>query len=309
MPEKIRAAVVGAGHLGQHHARIYTQLENCSIDYVADTDTGNANKKVSKLGLEVLDDYRLLLGKIDAVSIATPTVTHHEISRFFLENGVHVLVEKPITKSPEEASDLIEIAKKNNLILQVGHVERFNAAVQKVREYIDNPKFIEVNRLGKFPERSLDIGVVLDLMIHDIDIILSFVRSSVKKMDVIGSAVLTDKEDIANARLVFENGAVANITASRVSYKNERKFRVFQPDSYISLDYTKQDFVIYKKKKEKISSPKDLIRLTPKVEKSEPLKCELESFLKSIENRDEPEVSGSAGLQALELALEITEKI
>ena len=230
MHDKIKVGVIGVGHLGRHHARIYSELEDAELVGISDLDEKAGNKHASKCGTSYFKDYRELLDKVQAVSIATPTETHFDIASEFLKNNINTLVEKPITQLPQHAEGLIEIADKNSCILQVGHVERFNGAVQKAREYIKNPRFIEVNRLSRFPERSLDIGVVLDLMIHDIDIILSFVNSPVKNIASVGAAVLTDKEDIANSRLEFENGCVANITASRISYKSERKFRVFEPD-------------------------------------------------------------------------------
>jgi predicted dehydrogenase len=309
MQDKIKVAVVGVGHLGRHHARIYTEIDGAELVGVSDVDEKQGRKIAEKLGVAYFKDYRELLDKVDAVSIVTPTEYHHEIACEFLRKSVHTLVEKPITHQPSQAAEMIKLSEENSCVLQVGHVERFNGAVQKVREYIKEPRFIEVNRLSKFPERSLDIGVVLDLMIHDIDIILSFVDSPVKEIAAVGSPVLSGKEDIANCRLTFENGCVANVTASRISYKPERKFRVFQSDSYISLDYGKQDFVIYRKKKENITSPSDVERIVPKLEKTEPLKEELIDFLHTIKEEKEPTVSGYHGLTALKLALSITEQI
>ncbi len=309
MKKKVKTAVVGTGHLGRHHARIYSELKDSELIGVCDTDPRAGRKVASATGSEYYSDFRDLIGAAEAVSVATPTETHFEVAAALLENGIHVLVEKPITNSPGDAAKLIKIAEKNSSILQVGHIERFNSAVRKAAEYINDPRFIEVNRISRFPQRSLDIGVVLDLMIHDIDIILSFVDSSVKKIESVGAPVFSDKEDIANCRLLFENGCVANITASRISYKSERKFRVFEKDRYISLDYEKQDFVVYKKKKEKINSPGDVKRIKPSFRKKEPLKEELESFLQSIKTKTPPTVSGAHGLSALKLALKITEKI
>ncbi len=309
MKKKIKTAVVGTGHLGRHHARIYSELKNSQLVGVCDTNPKAGKKVATGAGCDYYSDFKDLIGIAEAVSVATPTETHFEVASGLLANGIHVLVEKPITNSPRNASELIRIAEKNSCILQVGHIERFNSAVRKAAEYINDPRFIEVNRISKFPQRSLDIGVVLDLMIHDIDIILSFVDSPVKKIESVGAPVFSGKEDIANCRLLFENGCVANITASRISYKSERKFRVFEKDRYISLDYEKQDFVVYKKKRKEIKSPKDVERIKPSFKKKEPLKEELESFLQSIQTKTPPTVSGTHGLSALRLALKITEKI
>ncbi|MDA3792798.1 MAG: Gfo/Idh/MocA family oxidoreductase [Elusimicrobia bacterium] len=310
MSDKIKAAVIGTGHLGRHHVRVLSELSGVELVGVADLDYGSAKKHAKKYGSKAYKDYRELVGKVNAVSIVTPTETHHRIARDFLKAGCNTFVEKPITNRPEHASELIDTAEKSSAILQVGHIERYNAAVTKVREYVKTPKFIEVNRLSKFPDRSMDIGVVLDLMIHDIDIILSFVNSPVAEIESVGTPVFSeDKEDIANCRLKFKNGCIANITASRISYKSERKFRVFQEDAYISLDYEKQDFVIYTKKRKKVTSPKDVKRIKPKVEKKEPLKAELKDFISCVREGRQPEVTGHQGLTALKLALEITDKI
>lgn len=309
MPEKISVAVIGAGHLGQHHARVYTEIKNAELVGVSDINEKTGKKIARRCGVDFYKDYTSLIDKVQAVSIVTPTITHYDVGMKFLQNGVNVMIEKPITNDSERATELIKAADENFCILQVGHIERFNAAVKKVREYIKNPRFIEVNRLSKFPARSLDIGVVMDLMIHDIDIILSFVNSEVKSINSIGASVFSDKEDIVNCRLVFENGCVANITASRISYKAERKFRVFESDRYISLDYESQDFVVYKKKREKITSPSDIEKITPLVEKTEPLKEELKDFISCVKEKRAPAVSGHHGLTALELALKITRQL
>lgn len=306
---RVKVGVVGCGHLGYHHVRLYSGLDDVQLVGVSDIDERKGKKVAKKFNTKFHRDYQELIDKVDAVSIVTPTETHYKIASNFLRNGVHTLIEKPITNNPDDAGHLIELSDTNKCILQVGHVERFNAAVQKAAEFIKNPRFIEVNRISRFPERSLDIGVVLDLMIHDIDIILHFVKSEVVHMVAIGAKVFSDKEDIANCRLKFENGCVANITASRIAYKSERKFRVFESDRYISLDYEKQDFVVYKKKKEKITSPKDVERIVPSIEKNEPLKEELKDFISCIKEKRPPMVSGHHGLTALKLALKITEQL
>lgn len=309
MNQRVKTAVIGVGHLGRHHARIYHELDESELAGVSDINEKTGRKIAEKFNTRYYRDFRDLLDKVQAVSIVTPTETHFEIASVFLNHGINTLVEKPITHKPDQAEALVRISDKNSCILQVGHVERFNSAIKKAREYINNPRFIEVNRLSKFAGRSLDIGVVLDLMIHDIDIILSFVESEVKNINSIGASVFSDKEDIANCRIEFENGCVANITASRISYKSERKFRVFEPNAYISLDYEKQDFVVYRKTKPAVSSPGDVERIVPSVDKTEPLKEELKDFLECVSHKKEPIVSGYHGLSALKLALEISRQI
>jgi len=310
MPQLIKAAVVGVGHLGWHHARLYCDIPGVDLVGVADIDEKRGKKSASKFSTSYFKDYRELASVAQAVSVVTPTETHYEVASYFLEKGIHTLVEKPITNIPENAARLIDLADRNNAILQVGHVERFNGAVKKAREYIKEPKFIEVTRLSRFPGRSLDIGVVLDLMIHDIDIILSFVDSSVEKIDAIGASLFSEgKEDIANCRLRFENGCVANITASRISYKSERKFRVFEASRYISLDYEKQEFVVYSKKGSRVKAPGDIERTAPKIRRTEPLREELRDFTRCVREKDAPEVNGRHGLTALKLAIEISDRL
>lgn len=309
MTARIRAGVVGVGHLGKHHARILNELGTAELIGVSDIDEKIGKNIAAKLNTVFYSDPEELFKKVQAVSIVTPTDTHYEVAARALNLGVNTLVEKPITNIPSQAEKLIQIAEDKNCILQVGHIERYNGAVIKAREYIKEPKFIEVYRLGRFSARSLDVGVVLDLMIHDIDIILSFIDSPVKTLSSIGTSVFTDREDIANCRLDFENGSVANLTASRVSYKNERKIRIFESDSYISLDYEKQKFVLYRKKDKKIISPDEVERIIPKIKKTEPLREELEDFLSSIRNNKTPAVGGPQGLTALKLAIKITQQL
>ncbi len=309
MSEKLKVGVVGVGHLGKFHTRIYSEFDSTELVGVCDIDQKRGKKYARKYGTKFFKDPDNLASQVEAVSIATPTETHYKIASKFLKADVNTLVEKPITNNARSAAELVSLAEHKGLVLQVGHVERYNSAVKKAREYINTPEFIEVNRISKFPDRSLDIGVVLDLMIHDIDIILSFVNSRVKKLDAIGTPVFSDKEDIANCRLEFDNGCVANITASRVSYKSERKFRVFEGDRYLSLDYEKQNFVVYKKKKEKISSPRDVKRISPKIKKTQPLQAELDDFITSIKEKKEPRVTGKHGLTALKLAIDITKNL
>ncbi len=299
----IKVGVVGVGNLGSKHARIYKEIENCSLIAVCDIDKTCLEQISSELGVTGFTDYQELFGKVDAVSVATPTKLHYKIGNDFLKHGLHVLVEKPFTDNLKEADSLIKIARKNKLILQVGHIERFNSAFTAVQKIIKEPKFIECHRLSPFPHRSLDIGVVLDLMIHDIDIVLGLVDSPLKKIEAVGVPVLTQFEDIANARMAFKNGCVANLTASRVSDEIMRKIRIFQKDTYISLDYKDAQASLYKKIGLAISK-EDL-----PIEKEQPLQKELESFVHCVIQKQEPLISGLVARQALSVALEIQNQI
>ncbi len=300
---KIKVAVIGVGHLGSVHAKIYRQSENCSLTAICDIDKTRLNQISKELGVTGYDDYQELFGKVEAVSIAAPTRLHHQIAYDFLKHNIHTLVEKPFTLNLKEADSLIAIAQKNKLILQVGHIERFNSAFAATLKLIHNPKFIECHRLSLFPNRSLDVGVVLDVMIHDIDIILGLVPSKIKKVESVGINVLTHLEDIANSRITFTNGCVANLTASRVSDETMRKIRIFQKDTYISLDYKEAMASVYKKTGFAIS--KENLR----IEKEEPLKKELESFLDCVAKHKEPLVSGRVAKEALAVALKIQNQI
>ena len=303
--KKINLALIGCGFLGARHLKTLHALRNkVNLVAVCDHHVEHAKPLAKQYHTPFLSDYKELLGKVDAVSICTPTITHFEIAKFFLENGVHTFVEKPITYNIEQADILIELAKKNNLKLQVGHVERFNSAFQAVAPLAANPLFVECHRLNMFPNRSLDIGVVMDLMIHDIDIILGMVQSTVKDIQAVGINVLTDKEDIANARLTFHNGCVCNITSSRISPEVTRKIRMFIKDAYISLDYAKQEAFIYNK-----DEKGGIHRKSLPIEKEEPLKKELEHFLDCIDQDKKPLVSGVEAREALKVALDITQKI
>jgi predicted dehydrogenase len=301
--KKLKVAVIGTGHLGRFHARIYSELKSTDLVAVCDVDKKRAKEVARHYGTEPVYDYRDLLGKVEAASIATPTNLHYKIAKDFIQNKVHVLVEKPITSNLQEADRLLKAAEKNKVLLQVGHIERFNAAVEAVKKIITKPKFIECHRLGPYNRRSIDVGVVLDLMIHDIDIILSLVKSKIKKIDAVGVSVLSDYEDIANARLIFENKAICNITSSRISEEIVRKIRIFQKDAYVSLDYVSQQAEIYKKTKNKI------VKQSIDITKQEPLKAEIQSFVESIIKRRRPVVSGEDAKAALKTALMITKKI
>ena len=302
--KKINIALIGCGFLGTRHLKnLHALRHKANIVAICDHHLEHAKPLGRQYHVPVMDDYRQLVGKVDAVSICTPTVTHFEIANFFLHNHIHTFVEKPITYTIDEAQILIDTAQKNNLKLQVGHVERFNSAFQAVAPLAGNPLFIECHRLNLFPNRSLDIGVVMDLMIHDIDIILGLVQSTVKDIQAVGINVMTDKEDIANARVTFHNGCVCNITSSRISPEVTRKIRMFIPHAYISLDYAKQEAFIYTK------DERGIHRKSLPIEKEEPLKKELEHFLDCIREDKKPLVSGVEAKEALKVALEITQKI
>jgi predicted dehydrogenase len=308
---RLKVGVAGVGHLGRHHARILGDLPACEVVGIFDVNRGTAEKIAAEHKLPVVDSLEELIERAEALSIATPTVTHHEVAAKALERGRHVLVEKPLTPTLAEAEDLLAIAGRRGATLQVGHVERFNGAILAVRDLVVDPRFIEVHRLSPFPARSTDIGVILDVMIHDIDILLSLVRSKVARIDAIGTSIITSKEDIANARITFESGCVANVTASRISYQTLRKIRIFSPDRYISVDYHKQDAVMYRKASgvERIGSVSDIERIAPKITKTEPLRLELEAFVEACLGRGPRAATGEEGRNALEVALEIGRQI
>jgi predicted dehydrogenase len=301
--EKLKVAVIGTGALGSIHARIYSSMKNIDLVGVCDTDSARLADISKELGVAGFRDYHALINKVCAASIAVPTKEHYSIAKDFLNAGVHLLIEKPITHTVEEADRLLKIAESMHLTLAVGHIERFNAAIEAILKIKGDIKFVECHRLGPFSPRVKDVGVVLDLMIHDIDILLWLIKSPVEKIEAVGVKVLTGHEDIANARIVFKNGAVCNITASRVTEKTMRKIRMFQPNAYISLDYVEQDAVIYTKKLGKISSHQIDIK------KEKPLQKELSSFIHCINTGQKPLASGREGREALAVALEILKKI
>ena len=302
--KKIPVAVIGVGHLGYRHAQNYAELLQALLVGICDLDSTKLKEASSRLNTPGFTQYQGLFGKVKAVSIAVPTNLHYKIAKDCLNQGIDVLIEKPITSSLAQAQTLIKLAQENGLILQVGHIERFNSAFLAIERIAKQPLFIECHRLSPFPGRSLDIGVVQDLMIHDIDIILGLVKSKIKNIEAVGVNVLTPLEDIANARLAFANGCVANITASRISDEPMRKFRIFLKDTYISLDYKNQEVNIYKKDAGKIH------RTQLVIEKDQPpLKRELSSFLDCVTKRKSPIVSGLDAYQALEIAIKIQNKI
>jgi predicted dehydrogenase len=310
MVDNIRTAVIGAGHLGREHARVYASIENAKLIAVCDINEKTGREVAERHGVKFVRDFRELLGDVDAVSIATPTVDHHEITCACLNAGINVLVEKPIARTLAEADDMIRIAETRELILQVGHIERFNPAFRALQKKISRPRFFEAHRMGIFTPRSLDIDVVMDLMVHELDIIASLVEGEVIKIEAVGIPILTQKIDLANARLEFADGCVANITASRVSGERLRKLRVFQPNEYYSLDYSEQQVAMCRLLPAK--SPARLPEIVAgslEVMKREPLLAELEDFVSAVRTGTASGVSGAEGRRALALALEVLAKI
>jgi predicted dehydrogenase len=304
---KITTAVIGTGYLGKFHAQKYAQLPQSELLAVVDSNPQTAQSIADQYAVKALTDYRELLGKVEAVSIVVPTILHFEVAQAFLEHGSHVLVEKPITATVAQAQKLTDLAREQKRVLQVGHLERFNNAILDLDRFLHQPLFIESHRLAPFKPRGTDVSVVLDLMIHDIDIILTIVGSPLSKIEANGAAVLSDAVDIANARLQFENGCVANVTASRISLKTERKMRIFQLDAYISVDFQNRELTIHRKGQgEMYPGIPNIESKQLRHEDGDALKTEIELFLKAIEEGSEPIVSGEDGKQALQAAIEIT---
>jgi len=301
--KKLRVGVVGVGHIGKNHARLYAELATADFAAIYDTDSVRADEIAAQFGIARAASLEEFAEKIDAASISTPTNTHFEIAQILLQRGKHLLVEKPIAENAAHAGALAELAASRGLVLQVGHVERFNPVLGALEKRLTNPRFIEAHRLSPYPNRSTDIGVVLDLMIHDLEIILHLVRSPVQTIDAVGVPVLSRGEDIANARLRFENGCVANITSSRISPEQMRKIRVFQENAYLSLDYQNQSGEMYRRTSE------GLTREEVEIERGEPLQRELASFVECAATGRAPKVSGFQAAAALELAVEITKRI
>lgn len=300
---KVKTAVIGVGHIGREHARIYSQLPEVEFVGICDIDPSVARRVAQQHRVRACTDPAELYDLVDCVSIATPTSSHFEVALPFLQRGKSVLIEKPITNSVETARKLLEVSKSTGAIIQVGHIERFNPVIRSLQPLLTHPRFIEATRLSPYPGRSTDIGVVLDLMIHDLDIILTLVSSPIASIDAVGVPVLSAGEDIANARIRFENGCVANISTSRISPEKLRKIRIFQEDTYISLDYQNQSGEIFRKIQSRITREK-----VPVV-REEPLKLELSSFIACVQRKDQPVVSGEHGYAALEVALKITRLI
>jgi predicted dehydrogenase len=304
----LRVGVVGVGHLGRHHARILAALEGVQLVAVVDRVPERARDVAASVGVEALVDSRDLVGRVDAVTVAVPTEQHLEVALPFVQRGDAVLVEKPIARSLAEADELVAAARASGAILGVGHTERYNPAVAAVLPLVTSPRFIEVHRLGVFPDRSLDIDVVFDLMIHDLDVILSLVRSEVTGIEAVGVPVLTPKYDIANARLRFASGCIANVTASRISRDRVRKIRFFQPDAYLSIDYAAQEVEAWRLVR--VDGGRPRIEGGPiAVERDEPLRRELADFTRAARQRTAPLVDGNAGRTALELATRIAERM
>ncbi len=309
--KKIRAAVVGAGYLGRFHAQKYVQLPDTELVGIADTQAAAAARVAEELHTRACEDYRSLLGKVDAVSIATPTPTHCDIALDFLRSGAHVLVEKPITETIEQAARLVQTARACARVLQVGHLERFNPVVLAAEPMLARPRFIECQRLAPFRERGTDVDVVLDLMIHDIDLLQMIVGSPVAALDAIGTPVFSTEVDIANARLRFENGCVANVTASRVSLKTERKLRVFCDDAYLSIDLQQKILTVIRKRPGPAPPPPALpVQIEEQsFEQGDALLAEIGAFLAAARGERAPVVSGEDGLRALTTAVAITARV
>ncbi len=340
MASQVKVAVLGVGSLGKEHARIYTELAAADqVEFVGlyDAVTETGRRVASKFGARVFSSVAELLQACDAVNIVTPTVTHFDLAKALLQRGKHVLVEKPMTDQAAQAAELVQLAQQQNCVLQVGHVERFNPVFKYLQTAAPEPRFIEAHRLSPYPARSTDIGVVLDLMIHDLDVVLAFVKAPVASVDAVGIPVLSQSEDIANARLRFANGCVANLTASRVSPERMRKIRVFSGGgmpSYVSLDYRAQEGFIYRIARDgeeessllkkimaaKLGVGKDstivsefggkrIVREPVPIAKGEPLKLELQHFVNCVRERQTPLVSGESAKRALDLAFEISRQI
>lgn len=322
--EKLKVGVVGTGHLGKLHTKMFKSIDNCELIGIFDSNPGQVKIVSEEFGVQSSDSLEHLLNNVDAVSIAATTTAHFQIAKKCFEKGIHVFIEKPITATIPEAEEIVEIAKQKGLILQVGHIERFNPALVSMEKYMLEPKFIQTDRLAQFNPRGTDVAVVLDLMIHDIDIILSLVKSDVKEVHANGVAIVSDHLDIANARLQFENGAVANVTASRISQKKMRKMRIFQQDGYIALDFitgTAEMFKLQSLNEETLPSQisfgeigvgdkkKRLVYEQPQQKEINALQYELQLFVNSVLNNQQPTVTGEDGLRALKVAEIIIKKI
>jgi len=309
--DKLRVAVIGVGHLGEYHVQKYKGNPVVELVGVVDVDADRVNEIAQRYDTKAYGDHRNILDKVDAVSLAVTTEMHFEVAKDILQAGIHMLIEKPITYDLREADTLISMARQRDLVLQVGLIERFNPAIVKMEHMLNSPVFIESHRMNLFTKRGLDVDVVLDLMIHDLDIILHIVPSEVKEIHAVGLPVITDKTDIANVRLIFESGTAANLTASRVSGKMLRKIRVFQPDAYISADCGKRQLTVISLDSEK-RDPDDFPQVGTSKEKyseSDPLNDEISSFISAVTNGSDPVVTGEDGRNALRVALNIIDQI
>jgi predicted dehydrogenase len=307
MTNRLRIAVIGVGHLGQHHARLLASMDDVELVGIVDTKPGRAEQVAAACGTRAWPAAGDLLGRIDAVTIAVPTVSHLDVALPFLERGISALVEKPVAPTVADAERLISTAASAGAIFAAGHTERFNPAVVAALPLVSDPRFVEVHRLGTFPERSLDIDVIFDLMIHDLDLLLAAVDSEVVSIEAVGVNVLTPRTDIANARLRFASGCIANVTASRISRERVRKVRFFQHDSYVSIDYAAQEVEVYRLAPRGAVPPIEGGKLD--VVNEEPLRRELVDFVDAVRHKREPGVTGQAGRDALELATRIAEKM
>ena len=303
---KLKTAVIGVGYLGAFHADKLAALPSSELIAVVDIDAHKAQRKATQLGVQAETDYRALIGKIDAATVVVPTQSHYQVAKDLLSHGVHILLEKPMTTTLEQAQALIDLAQQHRCVLQVGHLERFNPALLALDEIIEQPLFIEAHRLAAFRPRGTDVSVVLDLMIHDIDIILHLIQSPVQHIDASGLPVLSRDIDIANSRLQFSNGCVANVTASRVSQKSERKMRLFQHNAYIAVDFQNSAVSVYRKGQgEMYPGIADIEQHTLHIPKTDALDAEIAAFLRAIQTHTPPLVSGLDGKQALATAIEI----
>lgn len=307
---RLRIGVVGTGYLGKYHARIYSEMDNVELIGVADIDEEVVRVVAKECQCTPYTDARELLDKADAVSIVVPTAQHLSVARPFLERGVHMLLEKPIAPSFEESSELVELAEANKVILQIGHLERYNAGVMALAQRASEPRFIEAHRLGPFVDRATDVDVVTDLMIHDIDIVLALIDSDIREVSAMGLPVITRHVDIANARIEFDNGAVANVTASRVSAKKFRRIRVFEKDHYYGLNYIDQCLDVARAHHDSNKSEwPEIITERINIAPQQPLNAELEDFVSNVQKGGTPLVNGHVGLEALRVALIVKEKI
>jgi predicted dehydrogenase len=308
--KKIRAAVIGVGYLGRFHAQKYAVLPDCELVAVVDADAEVATRVAAEVGTRPLGDYRALFGEVDAVSVVTPTQSHAEIAAGLLRSGAHVLVEKPIAETAEQAQQLIDLARQNHRVLQVGHLERFNPAILAAEPVLRAPRFIECHRLAPFRERGTEVNVVLDLMIHDIDLVQMIVGSPVASFDAIGTPVFSAEIDIANARLRFENGCVANVTASRVSLKTERKLRVFCDDAYMSLDLQQKILTVIRKRVPPAAAGELPVQIEEQsFAQGDALLAEIQAFIKAIRDEGPVMVTGEDGQRALRTAIAISERV
>ena len=299
----LRTAVIGAGRMGTYHARHLARLSE--LRFIVDADADSARRLAQACHTEARASFHDIFKEIDAAIVATPTPTHYQVGKELLSAGISCLIGKPLAATPEQAEELIRVAEEHQAILQVGHIERFNPAILEAIRFIDHPQFIEVNRLGPFDPRVAHIGVVMDLMIHDLDIVLFLVNSRVTRLEAFGAKVLSDHEDIAKVRLQFENGCVADLSASRISMERYRRIRVFQRDTYLSIDYASPKIKVYRKKSPVVKSLADIELLRPKLTKKDPLQMELSHFLACIEDHKTPLITGTHGRDALQLASDV----